>query len=69
VVRLIPDVIVSRGSCAGRCLRDWHLSPGQAVDLGVLRVRHDQVVEVRVVGVWVLGQQEPWWLATELTEP
>jgi Transposase DDE domain len=69
VVRLIPDVMVYRGSCSGRRLRGWHLRPGQAVDLGLVRVRHDQVVEVRVVGVWAFGQHEPWWLATELTEP
>jgi hypothetical protein len=69
VVRLIPDVLVYRGSCGGRRWRDWHLSPGQAVDLGVIRVRHAQGVAVRVVGVGALGQPELWWLATELTEP
>jgi hypothetical protein len=69
VVRLIPDVLVYRGSCSGRRLRGWQLSPGQAVDRGRVRVRHDQAVEVRVVGVWAFGQPEPWWLATELTEP
>jgi hypothetical protein len=69
VVRLISDVLIHRGSHGGRRLRCWHLSPGQAVDVGVVRVRHDQVVEVRVIGVWAPGQKEPWWLATDLPDP
>jgi len=36
--------------------------PGQAVDL-----RQDKAV--RVLGVWAPGQEEPWWLATDLPDP
>jgi hypothetical protein len=38
--------------------------PGQAVDL-----RQDKAVRVRVLGVWAPGQEEPWWLATDLPDP
>jgi hypothetical protein len=34
VVRLVPDLLVHRGSRRGRPFRDWHLAPGQAIDLG-----------------------------------
>jgi Transposase DDE domain len=69
VVRLIPDVIVTTGSRGGRLLRAWHLQPGHAVDLGVVHLRQDRAVQVRVVGVWAPGQREPWWLATDLRAP
>jgi hypothetical protein len=69
VVRLVADLLVFRGTRGGRLLRHWHLSPGQAVDLGWVSLRQDQAVRVRVVGVWALGQKEPWWLATDLPEP
>jgi hypothetical protein len=38
--------------------------PGQAVDL-----RQDKAVRVRLLGVWAPGQEEPWWLATDLPDP
>ena len=69
VVRLTANILVSRGTHRGRLLRHWHLSPGQAVDLGWVYLRQDKAVRVRVIGVWALGQKEPWWLATDLTEP
>jgi rhodanese-related sulfurtransferase len=69
VVRLVPDVIVITGSGGGRLLRAWHLQPGQAQDLGMVHLRQDRAVPVRVVGVWAPGHREPWWLATDLTAP
>lgn len=69
VVRLVPDVMVTTGSRGARLLRAWHLHPGQAVDLGVVHLRQDRAVQVRVVGVWAPKQSEPWWLATDLLDP
>ncbi len=69
VVRLVADLLVYHGTSGGRLLRRWPLNPGQAVDLGWVFLRQDQAVQVRVIGVWALGQEEPWWLATDLTEP
>jgi hypothetical protein len=69
VVRLVPDVMVTTGSRGSRLLRAWHLQPGQAVDLGLVQLRQDCAVQVRVVGVWAPRQPEPWWLATDLVDP
>jgi Transposase DDE domain len=69
VVRLVPDVMVTTGSRGARLLRAWHLHPGQAVDLGMVHLRQDRAVQVRVVGVWAPTQREPWWLATDLPDP
>jgi Transposase DDE domain len=69
VVRLMPEVTVTTGGHEARLLRAWHLQPGQAVDLGVVHLRQDRAVQVRVVGVWAPNQQEPWWLATDLLHP
>lgn len=69
MVRLMPNVLVTIGSRGARLLRAWHLQPGQAVALGVVHLRQDRAVQVRVVGVWALSQPEPWWLATDLTDP
>jgi Transposase DDE domain len=69
VVRLVPDVMVTTGSRGARLLRAWHLQPGQAVDLGMVHLRQDRAVQVRVVGVWAPPQPEPWWLATDLPDP
>jgi hypothetical protein len=69
VVRLVPAVLVTTGSGEGRLLRAWHLHPGQARALGVVHLRQDRAVQVRVVGVWAPGHREPWWLATDLADP
>jgi hypothetical protein len=64
VVRRVADLKVYAGTHEGRLLRHWPLHPGQAVDL-----RQDKAVRVRVLGVWAPGQEEPWWLATDLPDP
>jgi hypothetical protein len=48
-------------------LSAYPLRPGQWVDLGIVQWRQRHSVRVRVVGVWVAGQEEAWWLATSLT--
>jgi hypothetical protein len=65
VIRLISKVKVTGKRYAG-LLRDYPLSPGQMVDLGVCRYRSDGIVTVRIIGVWAHGQKEPWWLATSM---
>jgi hypothetical protein len=69
VVRLVADLKVYAGTHEGRLLRHWPLHPGQAVDLGWVFLRQDKAVRVRVLGVWAPGQEEPWWLATDLPDP
>jgi hypothetical protein len=59
VVRLVPDVMVTTGSRGARLLRAWHLHPGQAVDLGMVHLRQDRAVQVRVVGVWAPNSRSP----------
>lgn len=68
VVRLIDDVHVhlSDGTCCA--LEDLGLAPGQFLDLGIVALRQDAAVDVRVIGIWKLGAAEPWWLATNLTD-
>jgi len=65
VSRLMTDVLAHRdgGSVP---LSAVPLRPGEKIDLGLVRLREDQAVEVRVVGIWAAGQKEPWWLATSL---
>jgi hypothetical protein len=69
VVRLVPAVMVPTASRGARLLRAWHLQPGPAVDLGMVHLRQDRAVPVRVVGVWAPPQPEPWWWATDLPAP
>lgn len=67
VVRLKDDVTVHSEHLGGpTTLGKVGLSPGRAVDLGWVRLRSDEKVEVRVVGAWASGAREPWWLATNL---
>lgn len=65
IIRLISKVKVSGKTYAG-LLRDYPLTPGGIVDLGVCRYRGDGAVSVRIIGVWAFGQKEPWWVATSL---
>lgn len=68
IVRMAAGVTVSSQIFQG-LLSEYPLQPGQAVDLGLCRLRRDQPVKTRIVGMWAKGQAEPWWLATDLNEP
>lgn len=69
VVRLMDDVHVT---VAGErlALADILLTPGgRILDLGVVPLRADGAVEVRVIGYWTYGAPEPWWIATSEIGP
>jgi hypothetical protein len=68
VVRLAENVQVETARSA-KTLKKWGLQPGGAADLGCVRVRQHDAVEVRVVGLWKRGAREPWWLATNTDLP
>jgi hypothetical protein len=66
-VRLMDDVFCQiPGSPVRAPLSQVSLRPGQKVDLGLVELRQDGAVQVRVIGVWARGQKEPWWIATNL---
>lgn len=65
VVRLTRDVTVRLADRA--CLlRSLALGPGERRDFGWVRLRSDELVRVRLIGVWAVGAKEAWWLATNL---
>lgn len=61
VVRLVDDVSVGGPRLERRRLSDLNLQPGQVMDLGWVWLRSDQLVQVRVIGVWQPNMDEPWW--------
>lgn len=65
VVRLQRDVTVHlpQGACL---LSQVKLKRGERRDFGVVSLRADAAVQVRVIGVWAKGAKEVWWLATNL---
>ena len=63
VVRLMDDVSVTLDGVT-RPLSQVSLPRGKAIDLGVVPLRSDGAVTVRVVGYWAPKAKEPWWLAT-----
>jgi len=63
VVRLKDDVKVEIHPGVRIALRDLLLWQGRVLDLGVVPLRSDGKVNVRVVGYWAPGAHEPWWLA------
>jgi hypothetical protein len=65
VVRLAEKVTVETPR-RSKTLNKWGLQPGSAMDLGWVKLRQRDSVEVRVVGIWQRGAREPWWLATNL---
>ena len=67
IVRLMAKVHVRSPQYAG-LLSNHPLKRGEVVDLGRCSLRADGAVTVRVVGVWRDGENDPWWLATDLTE-
>lgn len=67
VVRLMDDVNVEVAPGLRMALRNVLLTPGQVEDLGLVALREDGAVTVRVIGYWAPGAHEPWWLATSET--
>jgi hypothetical protein len=65
VVRLTRDVTV-RLPDRVCLLRSLALEPGERRDFGWVRLRSDELVRVRLIGVWAEGAKEAWWLATNL---
>ena len=66
VVRLQRDVTVHlpEGTCL---LKGLEITEGERRDFGVVYLRADRLVRVRLIGVWARGAKEVWWLATDLT--
>lgn len=65
VVRLTRDVTVRLADRA--CLlKSLELRPGERRDFGWVWLRSDELVRVRLIGVWSAGAREAWWLATNL---
>jgi len=50
-------------------LREWPLHPGERLFLEGARLRQDRAIETNLVLVWERGQKEPWYLATDLSDP
>jgi hypothetical protein len=65
VVRLTRDVTV-RLPDRVCLLRSLALGPGERRDYGWVWLRSDELVRVRLIGVWAAGAKEAWWLATNL---
>lgn len=67
-VRLMTDVLARcEGAGGAKPLKLFQLRPGEMVDLGVVELREDRAVKVRVVGIHARGQKEAWWIATSLS--
>jgi hypothetical protein len=67
VVRLQSDVLVELEADLHVALAEILLTQGQVVDLGLVALRSDGAITVRVIGYWAPGAHEPWWLATSET--
>lgn len=66
-VRLMTDVLVRcEGASGAKPLKSFRLRPGEMIDLGLVELREDRAVKVRVVGIQARGQKEAWWIATSL---
>jgi hypothetical protein len=65
IVRLTRDVTV-RLPDRVCLLRSLALAPGERRDFGWVWLRQDELVRVRLIGVWAAGAREAWWLATNL---
>lgn len=67
LVRIAENLTVEFKKSKG-LLKKCGLQPGHALDLGIVLLRQDGAVSVRVIGIWAKGQREPWWLATNLED-
>jgi hypothetical protein len=64
VVRLQDDVLVRLDAGTQVPLSSMLLPIGRVVDLGVVALRADEALSVRVIGYWAPDAEEPWWIAT-----
>lgn len=65
VVRLKDDVSVTyRGKMTTLAELAATLPRGKVVDLGIVPLRSDAAIEVRVVFYWAKKADRPWWVAT-----
>jgi hypothetical protein len=69
VVRLMDDVLVEIEPGLRVPLGSVLLTRGRVLDLGFLPLRSDAAHRVRIVGYWAPGAREPWWLATNRSDP
>lgn len=68
VIRLKADVSVTyRGTMTTLERLAATLPRGKVVDLGIVPLRSDAAVNVRVVFYWAKKAREPWWVATSET--
>lgn len=65
VVRLMNDVCVEVEEEV-RPLSTIPLETGRTLDLGVVPLRQDGALLVRVIGYFAKGAREPWWVATSI---
>src|SRR2546423_10909149 len=66
IVRLQRDVTVHLPDQV--CLlKSLEINEGERRDFGWVRLRADEFVTVRLIGVWAKGAKEVWWLTTNLT--
>ncbi|MCA1568691.1 MAG: transposase [Acidobacteria bacterium] len=66
VVRLQRDVTVHLRDGVS-LLKHLEIKEGEHRDFGFVDLRAGGAVRVRLIGVWVRGAKEVWWLATGLT--
>jgi hypothetical protein len=67
VVRLMDDVVVEIEPGTSCPLGAIILRPGQVLDLGLVLLRADGAVTVRIVGYLAPDAHEPWWVPTSET--
>lgn len=65
VVRLKRDLLVEIDD-RKVLLKDIQLNKGEYQDFGIVRLRVDGKVKVRLIGVWAQEAKEIWWLANNL---
>jgi hypothetical protein len=68
-VRLMSDVFVELDPGIKVALDSIVLVQGQILDLGIVPLRSDGAVSVRVIGYWAPDAHEPWWIATSQAGP
>lgn len=69
VVRLQSDVTVYLSETEKCLLKQISLEKGSFKDFGVVTLRQDKAIQVRLIGVWAKKSKEIWWLATNLKLP